>query len=189
MNEKIRSFIALELSDEARDELARVIGVLKGAGADVKWMAPGSIHLTLKFLGDISAEKVPDIAGRLKEISSAARAFDLVLSGIGVFPGWGYAKVLWVGVGEGAKEAVQLARSVEEAMALEGFEKEKRSFSPHLTLGRIRKAKNKDKLKALADSIKVVPAASLISRIVLFRSVLSREGSIYTPLEIADLVK
>ena len=187
--ETIRSFIAVELSGEAREELARIIGILKRAEADVKWMSPGSIHLTLKFLGDITAEKATLVAGRLKEIAAGIRPFRLVLGGIGVFPGWGHARVLWVGVSDGEKEAKELARSVEEEMAREAFEREDRAFSPHLTLGRVRTGKNKDKLKDLADSIDVVPAPSLISRIVLFRSVLTREGSIYTPLDITDLGK
>ncbi|MFH1552271.1 MAG: RNA 2',3'-cyclic phosphodiesterase [Candidatus Omnitrophota bacterium] len=184
---KIRSFIALELSDEARDEFSRIIGVLKEANADVKWLKPENIHLTLKFLGYVPEERIAGIAERLKKIASGAAPFEIVLGGIGVFPAWDYVKVLWVGAAEGADKAKDLAAQVEEAMAEEGFEKEARSFSPHFTLGRVRKAKNKDELKRLADSIKVEPASSHISRIVLFKSVLSPKGAEYTPLATANL--
>jgi len=187
--ETIRSFIALELSGQVREELARIIGILKGSGADVKWMKPGSIHLTLKFLGNIPPEKAHEISDRLKDIAVNARPYSLTLDGIGVFPGWGYARVIWVGIGEGSLETSRLAGEIDKAMVEEGFEKEKRAFSPHLTLGRIRRAKNKDRLKGLADSLEVAPAESQISKIVLFRSVLTREGSIYTPLETAALGK
>ncbi len=183
---RVRSFIAVELSDEARAELSRITDVLKDANADVKWIAPGSIHLTLKFLGYIPEEMVPTLAERLKEIARAASPFEIVLEGMGVFPGWNYARVLWVGLGEGKDHAKDLAGRVEEAMAGEGFEKEKRPFSPHLTLGRIRGPKNKDELKRLACSMTVNPASSHISRIVLFRSVLTPKGAVYTPLDIAD---
>ena len=139
--ETIRSFIALELSGQVREELARIIGILKGSGADVKWMKPGSIHLTLKFLGNIPPEKAHEISDRLKDIAVNARPYSLTLDGIGVFPGWGYARVIWVGIGEGSLETSRLAGEIDKAMVEEGFEKEKRAFSPHLTLGRIRRAK------------------------------------------------
>ncbi|MEA3489587.1 MAG: RNA 2',3'-cyclic phosphodiesterase [Candidatus Omnitrophota bacterium] len=184
---KIRCFIAVEISDEARAELSRIIGILKGSRSDVKWVVPDSVHLTMKFLGYISEEKVPAITGKLDGIAREMGPFDMMLSGIGVFPDWGYARVLWVGVGDGSEKAKDLAACVEEAMAQQGFEKEKRSFSPHLTLGRIRTSKNKNELKKLTDTIEVRPAAIRISRIVLFRSDLTPKGAVYTPLHTADL--
>ncbi len=186
-DQKIRSFIALELSDEVLEELERIEAILKEAGADVKWVKPGSIHLTLKFLGNITEEQIPRITERLKEIAFAVPPFDMALDGIGVFPKWSYAKVLWVGAGKGADTVGDLAAQVEEAMAEEGFEKEDRPFSAHLTLGRIRTSKNKGKLRELAGSVDVRPAVSHISRIVLFRSDLSPKGAVYTYLSTAEL--
>ncbi len=186
-SQKIRSFIALELSDETRSELSRIIDSLKEADADVKWVRPGSVHLTLKFLGHVPEEKIGALAQRLKEIARSASPFEIALGGIGVFPGWNHPRVLWVGVGEGDDQVKDLASRAEEAMALEGFEKEKRAFSSHLTLGRVRRAKNKDELERLARSIKVKPARTSVSRIVLFKSVLTPKGAVYSPLAIAEL--
>ena len=182
----MRSFIALELSDEARGELSRITEALKEANADVKWMRPGSVHLTLKFLGYVPEEKIGGIAERLKEIARAASSFDIVLDGIGVFPGWNYPRVLWIGVGEGRERVKNLAVQVEKAMALEGFEKEKRPFSSHLTIGRIKRAKNKDELGRIASAIEVRPERSHISKITLFKSDLTSKGAIYSSLATAD---
>jgi len=187
MENKIRAFIALELSDEARDELSRITGVLKDANADVKWVRPASVHLTLKFLGNIPEEKVQAIAARLKKIADTVPPFKIELDGIGVFPGWNRVRVLWIGVRDPGAHAEDLAAGMEEAMTGEGFEKEKRSFRSHLTIGRVRTAKNKDKLKDLVTSVTVKPAQSHISRIVLFRSNLTPTGAVYEPLAAPDL--
>jgi 2'-5' RNA ligase len=183
---KVRTFIALEISDEAREELARIEDKLKEAEADVKWIKPESIHLTLKFLGYITEEKVPSIAKRLKDITSGTLPFNVVLSEIGVFPKWRYARVLWIGVEEGKEKVKTLAGMIEEAMEEEGFEKEKREFKSHITIGRIRTSKKLEKLEKEAGKIKVNPAVSNITKVVLFKSDLTPKGAIYTPLAVAD---
>ena len=180
--QKIRCFIALDLSDETRSELDRIIGVLQEADANVKWVKPTSIHLTLKFLGQVEEEKIARISERLKDIARGASPFDILLEGMGAFPKWDYVKVIWVGLGEGSDKVKDLAKKAEEIMSEEGFEKETREFSPHLTLGRVRSAKKKKQLKEMSDSVKVDPASSHISRIVLFKSELSPQGARYTEL-------
>lgn len=185
-DKKVRAFIALELSDEAREEFSRITGILEEAKADVKWVKPASIHLTLKFLGYVNEEKIASISERLKDIVSGAVPFDVVLEGIGVFPKWDYVKVLWVGLAEGSARVKELALKTEQVMQAEGFEKEKREYSPHLTLGRIRSAKNKKELRNQAETIKVKPVKSHISRIILFKSELSPEGAVYSELASVD---
>ena len=186
MEKKIRSFIALELSDEIKTELDRIEGVLKKSDANVKWIKPGSIHLTLKFLGYITEEKIASISEKIERIASETSPFDIVLNEIGVFPTWDRARVIWVGVGEGSGNVETLAGMIEEAMSEEGFEKEKRSFRSHLTLGRVRSPKNKEKLEKEALSVEVKPAKSHISKIILFKSDLSPEGAVHTPLYTAS---
>lgn len=175
----------MELSDKAREEFARITSALEKADADVKWVAPGSIHLTLKFLGYVAEEKISSISESLTEIAGRTTPFEVVLDGIGVFPGWDRARVLWIGLGGGNDQVKDLAGEVEEAMSREGFEKEKRPFRSHLTLGRIRSAKNKDELEKAASLLEVNSAVSNISKIVLFRSDLTPKGALYTPIESA----
>lgn len=186
-SKKIRSFIALELSDEAREELARIETSLKEADADVKWVRPEAIHLTLKFLGYIPEEKISKIGEALNRLASSTKPFDITLSEIGTFPRWSQPRVLWVGLGEGDEMVKSLAQEVEEAMAPQGFEKEKRPFSAHLTLGRVKSPKNKNKLEEIASLIKVKPSRTHIEKVVLFQSHLSPEGAAYTQLIAPDL--
>lgn len=182
----IRAFIAFEISDEARTEISRVEKGLKASEADVKWVAPASMHLTLKFLGNVVEESLPRLSGQLDGIAAVSAAFDAVLHDLGVFPGWDHPKVVWVGLSEGAARMTEVASMVEEAMEIEGFAKEGRRFSPHITIGRVRTLKNKDKLRKIAADTRINPACSRISRIVLFKSELTPKGSVYTPLHAAE---
>ena len=179
----MRSFIAVELPEAARGELSRIISLLKGTDADVKWVRPGSVHFTLKFLGNVQDEEIPVIARKLRKAVSNVRPFDITLEGMGVFPGWEYVKVLWVGLSRGADEIKVLAGRIEKAMQDEGFQKENRDFKPHLTLGRVRSPKNRERLREQVTSIIVNNVAIYVDRIVFFKSELTREGAIYTPIE------
>ena len=181
-----RSFIALEISDEARTELVRVEKELKASNADVKWVAPASMHLTLRFLGNIPEKNIPALSLRLDEIASVNIAFDAALHDLGVFPKWDYPRVVWVGLSEGADRMKVIASMVGDAMAAEGFPEEDRKFSPHITIGRVRTWKNRDRLKKIAADISIIPVRMRISRVVLFRSELTTKGSVYTPLHAAD---
>lgn len=183
----IRSFIALELSDEAKNEVSRVAKELKDTGSDVKWVRADSVHMTLKFLGNIEEEKIADVVKRLDDTAAMFGAFDAVLGELGSFPKWEYVKVIWVGIGEGAEDMISIATAVEDAMCREGFPKEDRKFSPHVTIGRVRTPKNRDRLKKAASSITIKPVRSRISRIVLYRSELTPQGAVYTPLHEAKL--
>lgn len=177
-----RSFIAIELSAEAKKELTRVVDFLKEAGASVKWVKPGSIHLTLKFLGDVPEDRITDIESKLKPIAESFPSFSMTLEGIGVFPDWKYVKVIWAGIGEGSSSLEELAEKVDEAMASAGFEKEKRAFKSHLTLGRVRNSKRKKELKEKAQEAEMKPVVITASSIVLFKSELTSEGAVHTPL-------
>jgi len=183
----IRAFIALELSDEARGELSRVEGLLKKADADVKWAAPEAIHITLKFFSNIPEEKVSSVAESLKTVASRTHPFDITLSGIGVFPGWTRPTVLWVGINKGRGPLAELAGLVRSAMREEGKNKEEHSFSPHITIGRIKSGRNRADIKNIADSIEIASISTHISRIVFFKSFLTKEGAHHTVLSTCNL--
>lgn len=178
----IRSFIALELSDEAKREILRIENILRARTDGIKWSDPVSVHLTLKFLGDIEENAVPRIAERLDKIASGTFPFDFVLAGLGVFPDWRFPRVIWLGTGEGSDRISDIAGKVERTLAEEGFEREARSFRSHLTIGRVGRPKNRNELQKIAESITVTPVSSHIPGMVLFMSVLTSKGAIHTPL-------
>jgi len=188
MPETTRTFIAIELNESIHSELASLQSALKKSNADVKWVAPGSIHLTLKFLGNIDTQKIKEIENILNETAAEIEPFVLTLKGIGAFPKLDYPRVIWVGVESGAPQSEQLARSLEERLEAIGIPREDREFHAHITLGRVKSLKNKDNLKEIIEATKFAAGSVVdVNHLTLFKSQLSREGSVYTPLFIAKM--
>lgn len=182
----MRIFIAIELSESIRNALAQIQSHLKYAGADVKWVEKDNIHLTLKFLGEVTEEKIEKIKSALDQIASKTKPFEISLKDIGAFPKIDYPRVIWVGLDKSANESKILAENIDEALSKIGFQKESRPFAAHLTIGRVRSPKNKDALKekilSAANSQLPITNSQLISSIILFQSTLTPKGSIYTKL-------
>lgn len=179
----IRCFVAVELDDPARRELARVEDLLRRSGADVKWVDPGSLHLTLKFLGNVPPPAVTGVAAALANAARGQGPFAFSLAGVGAFPSLSRPRVVWVGVTEGRERLASLAASVEEALAPLGFAPEARGFSPHLTLGRSRSERGLAELRrAMEDAKGFVGPSVAVERMVLFSSDLRPSGPVYRPL-------
>lgn len=188
MPETIRTFIAIELNEETHSELSSLQSLLKKSEADVKWVAPDIIHLTLKFLGYIDDAKIKEVQKILSDVAKNSRPFTLTLKEIGAFPKLDYPRVIWVGVDEGKDETSQLAKELEERLKEIGIAKEDREFHPHLTLGRVKSPKNKDKLKHIIEMTKFEPKSKIAVRhLTLFKSQLCAQGPVYTPLFIAKM--
>lgn len=178
-----RTFIAIDLSAAARDEIERIEKELQKTDAPVGWVKPERIHLTLKFLGDVGDEQIEDIKAALEKVASGASAFRLKPLGCGAFPTIKQMRVVWVGV-HGEEEALLcLQKEVEKAMALLGFKPEDRPFRAHLTLGRV---KGRQNLRALQEALlahQTFEAEAFdVTELVLYKSELRREGALYTPL-------
>ena len=183
MDETVRAFIAIELSPQAHGELASLQETLKKSGADVKWVEPENIHLTLKFLGDIDPVKTEELKKLLTEAAAASKDFEVTIKGIGAFPNLSSPKVIWAGLDLGAAESIRLADAVEAKLISAGIPKEERKFHPHLTLGRVRNGRDLDKLRKILEATRFEAfAKTRADHITLFRSRLTPKGSIYTPL-------
>ncbi len=181
----IRAFIAIELPDSLRQEVAAALSGLRASGADVKWVEPSNLHLTLKFLGNIEENQIEPLVLSLSKESSIRGMvpFQVQLEGLGAFPRTTNPRVIWVGVNQGEKELTELAQAVEGVCAGLGFAAEERSFSAHLTVGRVRSR------EGLASLIKKLQVAEFrgstlapINRVILFQSTLSPKGPTYTSL-------
>jgi len=178
----IRTFFAIDLPDSFRDEIRNVQDRLKRVGADVRWVRPESVHLTLKFLGDIEEEMVKPLAGAAAPVAAGSPAISLALAGTGVFPGPGRPRVCWLGLTGDMDRLVLLRDKIEHAMAPFGFEIEKRAFKPHLTLGRFRGQKAKNELLSELERISPNQLAFQAEEVVFFKSDLKPTGAVYTPL-------
>lgn len=162
-----------------RDELDRVAKRLRTAQADVRWVRPEAMHLTLKFLGETMPEQVPPIKTALAGLADA-HPFQIRLGGLGAFPHTAHPKVIWAGIEHGLTDLIRLAENIENRLTKLGWPREERPFRPHLTLGRVRSGHNRANLAALLD--RPTPPfrnAITVSGAELIASTLTPAGPIY----------
>jgi len=182
-DELIRTFIAVELPEEISKNLLKLQNDMKSSMPDVRWTKYGNIHLTLKFLGDTKISKIEAISKALQGIADEFSPFVISLAGIGAFPNSKKPSVVWTGIEKGANETVRLANDIESSMEKFGFPKEKRSFKPHLTIGRVREINYPSAMmKALENPGIGEIGEFTVDGIRLIKSQLDPAGSIYTML-------
>jgi len=190
--EEIRAFIAIELPDHIESALAELQNTLKKReAAAVKWVAPGSIHLTLKFLGNIRDDTVTSISDAISGATQGTAAFQLELTKTGVFPNPRAPRVVWVGLGGETDTLAALQQDIERALLPLGFPPEARGFSPHLTLGRVRDTASPADGRRLGELVTSLTVGSVVPfkahSVSLMRSTLRREGAIYSRLASFEL--
>ena len=185
----MRAFIAIELPESIKDGLSQIQSHLKYAGADVKWVDRNNMHLTLKFLGETSDERIIRVKKTLDRLGELSGSFEISLKNAGAFPKIESPGVLWVGLDKGAKDSTELAGRIDEELSKTGFDKESRPFTAHLTIGRVRSAKNRKALAEKLSAVSIQPSAKdqLVTSVVLFQSTLTPNGAIYTKLHEARL--
>jgi len=179
----MRLFVAVNLSSEIRDRLTAAQDRLRRAQADVSWVRAENIHVTLKFLGETEEKRLERIRPALAEVARAGTPFSMEVSAVGSFGGR-IPRVVWVGVGDGAESLIQLAGRVEAALARVAFPKERRGFTAHLTLGRVRSPRNAEALLAALQEFHAEKFGTLAAtQFELMQSELRPTGSVYTVLD------
>jgi 2'-5' RNA ligase len=186
--DKIRTFIAIELDESIKDGLTRLQEGLKGEvpQGSVRWVRPASIHLTLKFLGDVPADQTREITRALERSCQGFAPFSLACGGLGCFPNLKRPRVVWVGVHEETGTLAQLQKAIEANVAPLGYPTEKRKFSPHLTLGRVQRRVSSSDLHRLGEQVGSSEIGTLgqmeVRSVNLMRSDLRPSGAVYTRL-------
>ena len=180
----IRSFLALDPPEEILREIGRVQNRLrKLIHGDVRWIRPESIHLTLKFFGDISGNDVANISAVAGKAAAEVRPFDLAIGGAGVFPDPHRPRIIWLGMNGEVARLVTFQQGMERALREIGFPPEERPFRPHLTLGRIKTPKGLIGLAGVLEKGETYTAGRFTaSGLGLFKSDLTPRGAIYTRL-------
>ena len=190
--EQIRSFVAVELPEEAKKGLARLRQELeRDEHKFVKWVDPRGIHLTLKFLGNIPSKRVTEITEAIRQAAQGISSFRLEISGLGAFPSLKQARVFWVGVSGELDKLSKLQQNIDSTLAVLGFAKEERPFMPHLTLARIKEGASPPERRSFGELVSSTtfddryPVKVEVVR--LMRSQLTPAGAVYSCLSVVGL--
>jgi 2'-5' RNA ligase len=191
MIEKWRCFMAVtpgqELNRRFRELIRGLDGDCRQAGQQVRWVHPSKLHLTLRFLGDIPVPLVWALQDAMRDLDAISR-FDLSFEGIGAFPDPAKPKVVWAGVSDPGGGLASLHEKVSSILEQQGVPRESREFSPHLTLGRIRRPEA-DITDVVQGHIEEQFGRMQVSEVVFYRSILDRSGAIHEPKWSARLGK
>ena len=184
----MRTFVAIDLEDKIKKNITQFITKLDVHNPNVRWVKDQGMHLTLKFIGEIPETKASDIRSALMALTQKHERFPLKLVGIGMFPPrTRKPRVLWVGVEEN-QGLMSIQKEVESLLEKLSIPREKRKFSPHLTLGRVKSSHNiKPVLDELSRNKDTEFGRMEVKRITFFRSTLKPTGAEYSTLANIEL--
>lgn len=179
----MRTFIAVELTEELKKKIEEVQFSLKKIKTNIAWVKPGNVHATLKFLGEVPEDKIENVYEGANKALEGMKCFKLGLKDLGCFPNLRRPRVIWIGVEKGKEELALMQKKLEQEMERIGFPREEREFSPHLTIGRVKSPKNIEQLTELIRDTNFQTEEIEIKEVVVMKSQLHPAGAIYTPLK------
>jgi len=183
MKNRLRTFIAVSLSPSVLAGVGKLIRSLQVSLEGAHWVEPKNLHVTLQFLGDVPLNDLPLLIRAVTQSLHQTDSFDLTFQGVGAFPNQESPKTIWIGCREGSEDLKQLAERICNGLIPLGFPKEARNFSPHLTIGRIKKVDLRLPLMSLLDEQQNRLFGSCsVSEVQIFSSELTRRGPIYDEL-------
>jgi 2'-5' RNA ligase len=179
----MRTFIAIDFDKEIKDTISALIQKWDTGDRNIRWVKTQGMHLTLKFLGDITEDRIKEVKSVLADISKDYPSFRLSLKGTGAFPpGARYPRVIWIGI-EMTKTLQNIQTRLENELHKIQFPKEQRKFHPHLTLGRVKGTQNLGVILRSLDQHKETDFGEMtVNKITLFKSTLKPTGAEYTIL-------
>lgn len=183
----MRLFVAIELGEHVQSMLADVQSALKPSCDGVRWIPSAQVHLTAKFLGEVPDRDVNQAAKAVARAAADATPFTMQLAGCGCFPPRGAVRIVWAGVEEASGALLQCIEAVETQLESCGFPKERKRFSPHITIGRVREDRSAGRIRSAVEAHTFSPAQQPVSSITLMSSVLSPKGPTYTPVNVTNL--
>ena len=181
----IRAFIAIDLSSEIQHRLDEVVQNYKTqlTNIPIRWIAAKNIHLTLKFLGDVSLSNLDILTEMIQAEISGHHQFEISVGGSGAFPNIRQPRIIWIGV-EAPPELIVIQNGIEATTGRLGYVREERPFSPHLTLGRVARNATSQDLKTISKVLEAnrvgFIGATCVEKVFLYRSDLQPTGAVYT---------
>ncbi|MBI4810629.1 MAG: RNA 2',3'-cyclic phosphodiesterase [Ignavibacteriales bacterium] len=183
----IRTFIAFDTPDPIKKEMSQLQMELKNSNADVKWEVESKFHVTIKFLGNIDESILQKVIDHCQSIVESSPRFDVVYQTLGCFPNKKHPRVIWIGCQNENGVLQKLKISLDKALLPLGFKIEDRAFHPHITLGRVRTPKGIQNLTPMLENLNFEPRKASINEILIMKSILKSEGSIYSILKTIHL--
>ena len=186
---QLRTFVAIETGQEVHGPAEKLITKLSRSPAQVKWVAPDKLHLTLKFLGDVPPTEINAVCNAVQRAVAGKKPFQINCHGAGAFPDSKRPRTIWIGVREPSEAIQALQNSVDEELQKLGFPTERRRFQPHITLGRVRGGGSgiQDLGRLIDQHTEFDAGQFLVEEVVVFASDLGPQGPVYTPLSRAKL--
>ena len=186
--EKFRAFIAVSIPTDVCRRLAEIEKQLSASGADVKWVAEGNFHVTMKFLGDVDSNRIEELTEAICSAVQDMPPFEVALSGVGAFPNTRQPNVVWVGTSTGGDELKAIVERLDSSLECLGFAKEAKPFSPHITVGRTKTPRNFGQLREAIERLNDIQAGSfLVEEVALMKSDLRPSGQVYTKIAGCEL--
>jgi 2'-5' RNA ligase len=183
----MRAFIAINLPAGVRQDIGEIVERIRHAGPPARWVPPGNLHVTVKFLDEIREDQIRPIIGALTLTAGDHHPFDLRLGEFGFFPNEKKARIFWIGIESGFEALKALAHAVDHQVATLGFALETRPFSAHITLARLREPGPAERLGKAASHVPYLSEMIPVTRIDLMRSVLSPKGASYSIVDSVPL--
>ncbi len=179
----IRTFIAIQIPESIKNEIFLIQEKLRAAGRGISWTKADNIHLTLKFLGSTDESLIDLISDKISDSIAGKKPFKIQVNGVGAFPIMKRPRIIWVGANTESDHLREISRNLNENLESLGFESEKRKFTAHLTIGRVKDAR---KISPILETMKVFTnfdaGEFIVEKIELIKSDLHPSGAIYTPL-------
>jgi 2'-5' RNA ligase len=189
MAQKIRTFVAVETTLPIREKAGEFVRTLQSVPADIKWVEPDQLHLTVKFLGDVAPSEIHRVCEAVQQVAADVPAFEFEVRRAGAFPSVARPRTFWLGAGDGERQMADMVNLLEKKLQKLGFPREGRRFVPHLTIGRLRRGgRVADELSQLLRQHADVEIGRMnVEELVVFSSTLTPSGPIHQPLARAAL--
>jgi 2'-5' RNA ligase len=175
----MRTFIAINLPEDIKRVVGEYVDALQGVIPDIKWVTPENTHLTVKFLGDVPDERIGMISECVAGAAAGFNPFDIELAHMGFFPNSHQPRVVWIGADGGADHLLELFQTLEDCLETVGVDREEKTFSPHLTIGRV---KRHERLILPSGIPEFEEVTFQVNGMSLIKSTLTPQGPIYETL-------
>jgi RNA 2',3'-cyclic 3'-phosphodiesterase len=185
--EIIRTFVCIDIPESIKVRIEKLQHDLRHIDAQISWVKPTNIHLTLKFLGDVPKANIPMVNTAVTHATGCCSPFQVTVGSAGCFPSSRNPSILWIGISRVSEDLLKLRDAIEEQLAQQDFKRETKKFTPHLTIARIRNPRNAGQVADAFMTCGFADESFQAGEIIVMASHLSPQGSIYTPQAVIPL--